>query len=99
MADVKNSNAGANRHVLGDNAATDRGWVFDGHIPAVEFHHLRSHLAMDGVQRGLADDRCGFDFRQEEPQLESLKCRSERVRLPQSGTVKLTSGREERQMC
>jgi hypothetical protein len=49
VADVKNADASAHRHVLGDNAAPDRRRVFDRHIPAVKLHHLRAHLAMDGV--------------------------------------------------
>src|SRR4029077_3099866 len=55
VADVENSDAGAHRHVLGNNAAPDRGRVFHRHVPAVELHHLRAHLAMDGVQRSLPD--------------------------------------------
>ena len=39
--------------VLGHDAA--RGRVFNRHVPAVEFHHLGAHLAMDSVERGLAD--------------------------------------------
>src|SRR5580704_2699757 len=57
MRDVEYAHAGANRVVLGDNPARRR--VFDRHIPAVEFDHLRAHLAMDGVERGLANGRRG----------------------------------------
>ena len=76
VADVKNADAGAHRHVLGDNAAPDRRWVFHRHVPAVKLHHLRAHLAMDGVQRGLAhvfwdDGRSGLDNGQEKPRLDS----------------------------
>src|ERR1035437_1538960 len=78
VADVKNSDTVAHRHVLGDNAAADRRWVFDGHFPAVKLHHLRAHLAMDGVQRSLADvlwgdGRSGFSNRHEEPRM--MSCR------------------------
>jgi hypothetical protein len=40
--------------VLGNDAAC-RG-IFDRHLPAVEFDHLSSHLAMGGVESSLADD-------------------------------------------
>src|ERR1019366_3246436 len=76
VADVKNSDALAHRHVLGDNSAPNRRWVFDGHVPAVKLHHLCAHLAMDGVQRSLAnvlwgDGRSGFSNRHEEPRSEN----------------------------
>jgi hypothetical protein len=35
--------------VLGDYAASDRRRIFDWHVPAIKFHHLRAHLAMDGI--------------------------------------------------
>ncbi len=53
VADVEDAHAGAHRIVLGDDAA--RGRVFDRHVPAIEFDHLGAHLAMDSVERGLAD--------------------------------------------
>ena len=57
VADVKNTYAVAHRIVLGHDAA-GRG-VFNRHVPAVEFHHLGPHLAMDAIQRGLADGQGG----------------------------------------
>src|SRR5262249_31801209 len=33
--------------------------IFDRHVPAIEFDHLGAHLAMDSIQRGLADGRRG----------------------------------------
>ena len=60
---VENANARANRIVLGDDSAGRR--IFNRHVPAVEFDHLRSHLAMDGVERGFANGRsCCFNSRQ-----------------------------------
>ena len=53
VTDVEDAHAGAHRIVLSDNAARRR--IFDGHIPAIEIHHLRAHLAMDGVKRSLAN--------------------------------------------
>ena len=55
VADVEDADAGAHGHVLGDDAAADGCGIFDRHVPAVEFDHLRAHLAMDGVQRSFAD--------------------------------------------
>ena len=55
VADIENAHAGAHRHVLVDDAAADRRGILDRHVPAIEVDHLRAHLAMDGVQRGLAD--------------------------------------------
>ena len=54
VADVEDAHASPHRVVLGHNAA--RGRVFDGHFPAVEFDHFGAHLAMNRVERGLADD-------------------------------------------
>jgi hypothetical protein len=51
--------AGAHRHVLVDNTAANRRGIFHRHVPAIEVDHLRAHLAMDGVQRGLADGGSG----------------------------------------
>jgi hypothetical protein len=48
--------------MFGDkSAALARGRcrIFNRHIPAVEFHHLGTHLAMNAVQRCLANGR-GF---------------------------------------
>ena len=57
VADVKDAHAGANGNVLGDNATRRR--IFDRHVPAIELDHVGAHLAMNGVQRGLADGgRC-----------------------------------------
>jgi len=59
VADIENAHAGAHRHVLVDDTAADRSGIFHWHIPAVELDHLRAHLAMDGVQRSLADGDSG----------------------------------------
>ena len=67
VADVEDADAGAHRHVLVDDAAAERGGIFDRHVPAVELHHLRAHLAMDGVQRGFADGG-RLNRRQSKPQ-------------------------------
>jgi hypothetical protein len=56
VADIEDAHARAHRHVLVDDSAADRRGILHGHVPAVEVDHLRAHLAMDGVQRGLADD-------------------------------------------
>src|SRR5271157_6515430 len=55
MADIENADSVADRQVLLHQAAY--GWVFDGHVPAVEIDHLRAHLAMDRIQGSLADRR------------------------------------------
>ena len=54
VADVENANAGADGVVLCNDAAHRR--VFDRHLPAVEFDHLCTHLAMGVVESSLADD-------------------------------------------
>ena len=65
MADVKDADAGADCHVLGDNATTDGRRIFDRHIPAVEFDHFGAQSAMHSVQRCLADyGRSGLHNRQ-----------------------------------
>ena len=61
MADIKNSDAGANGHVLGDNASADRSRIFNRHIPAVEIDHLCAQRTVSGIKRSLADNGCGFD--------------------------------------
>ena len=61
VADVKNAHAGAHRHVLGNDSAANRSRVFNRHIPAVEIDHLRAQGAVSGVERGFANDGCGFD--------------------------------------
>ena len=58
VADVENTHAGAHGHVLVDNSAADGRGILHRHVPAVEFHHLRAHLAMDSVQRSFSDG-CG----------------------------------------
>jgi hypothetical protein len=52
--------------MLIDNAASDRCGILHRHVPAVEIDHLRPHLAMNGIQRGLTDggNRSRFDGRQ-----------------------------------
>src|ERR1700683_4294803 len=72
VADVEDADAGADGHVLVDDATTDRCGALDRHIPAVKLHHLRAHLPMNGVQRGLANRlgnraRNGFGGGQENP--------------------------------
>src|SRR5579863_7150831 len=57
MRDVEDAHPGANRVVLGNNASD--GGVFDRHVPAIEIDHLRAHLPMDRVKRGLANGRRG----------------------------------------
>ncbi len=52
VADVEDADAGAHRQVLLHQAAD--GGIFHRHVPAVEVDHFRAHLAMDGIQRGLA---------------------------------------------
>ena len=64
MADVEDPHAGANRHVLGDDAPADGGRIFDRHVPSVELDHAGPEGAMDGIQRGLADGRRGGDYGQ-----------------------------------
>src|SRR5579872_7574724 len=73
VADIENTAARAHGHVLIDDSAPDRRRIFYRHIPAVEIHHLRAHLAMDSVQRSFADlsrDAGGrrLNRRQNEPQ-------------------------------
>src|SRR5581483_11973587 len=53
VAHIEEANAVSDRIVLGDDAAA--GGILDGHVPAVEFDHLGAHLAVDGMERGLAD--------------------------------------------
>jgi hypothetical protein len=49
VADVKYPYTGTDSHMLVDNAAAQRCWVFDRHVPAIELNHLRAHLAVDGI--------------------------------------------------
>src|ERR1035441_4978038 len=75
VAYVKDSDARPDRHVLVDDATSDRCGVFDRHIPAVELDHLRAHLAMDSVQCRLANLywnnwRNGISGGQEKPRSE-----------------------------
>ena len=55
VADIEDAHARAYRHVLADDSAADRRRVFHGHVPAIELHHPRPYLAMEGVQRSFAD--------------------------------------------
>ncbi len=61
VADVEEADAGAHRHVLGDQAAAGTG-IFDGHVPAAEVDHLGLECAVRGVEGGLLErggDGCG----------------------------------------
>ncbi len=70
VADVEDADPSADRVVLGHDAAG--GGVLHGHVPAIEFDHLGAHLAVDGVERGLADGRRSrLDSRQAES---SIRC-------------------------
>jgi len=62
VADVEDAHSGADNHMFGDDSAANGRRIFDGHIPAVELDHLRAHLAMDGIQRGLPNLRRGGIF-------------------------------------
>jgi len=53
VADVENAHARSHRIVLGHDPA--HGRVFDRHLPAIKFDHFGAHLAMDRIERGLAD--------------------------------------------
>ena len=53
VADIENAYSRPHGVVLGDYAPCRR--VFDGHLSAIEFDHFCAHLAMDRVERGLAD--------------------------------------------
>src|SRR5258705_9617510 len=57
MADVEDPHAGAHAVVLRHDPAG--AGILNGHVPSIEFDHFRAHLAMDGIQRGLADGRRG----------------------------------------
>ena len=59
VTDVEDAHASPNGIVLGHNAA--RGWVFNRHIPAVEFDHFGTHLAMHRIESGLTDGGSGFN--------------------------------------
>ena len=54
VADVENSDAGADCIVLANDAA-HRG-IFNRHIPAVEVDHLCAHLPMGAIESSLAGD-------------------------------------------
>src|ERR1035441_6641651 len=105
MTDVKNADACAHSHMLGDNATSNRGRVLDGHVPAVKLDHLRAHLTMDGVQRGLSnilwdDGRRGFYDRQKEPRLDFGEERfGQWLGCSNLELIKLTPERERRQLA
>src|SRR5207248_2686370 len=69
VADIKDADARAHGHVLVDDAATKRSGIFDGHIPSIEFHHLRAHLAMDNIERSFSNGGRLYR-RQDRPQTE-----------------------------
>jgi hypothetical protein len=56
--------------MLIDDAAAKGSGIFDWHIPAIEFHHLRAHLAMNDVQRSFSDGG-RVKRRQDQPQTSS----------------------------
>jgi hypothetical protein len=63
VADVEDTHAGAHGVVLRHNSAG--AGILHRHVPSIEFDHLGAHLAMDGIQCGLADGRRGrLDCRQ-----------------------------------
>src|SRR5207302_2786233 len=47
--------------------------ILDWHVPAIELHHLRAHLAMDGVQSSFADGGCRLNRRQSKPRSASSR--------------------------
>ena len=53
VADVEDADAVADGEVLLHQSAD--GGVLHRHVPAVEIDHFRAHLAMDGIQSGLAN--------------------------------------------
>jgi hypothetical protein len=57
VADIEDAGARPHCHVLVDDAAAQRSGIFNWHIPAVELHHPRAHLAVNGVQRSFSDGR------------------------------------------
>jgi hypothetical protein len=54
VADVKEPYGSADRHVLGRNAG-----VLDWHIPASEVDHFGAELAVDTIERCLAQSGSG----------------------------------------
>ena len=52
VAYVKDADRGTDSHMFGDEAG-----VLDRHVPPAKIDHLRTHLAMDPIQSGLAE--CG----------------------------------------
>jgi hypothetical protein len=61
--------------VFVDDAASDGRRIFDRHVPAIELDHLRAHLAMDGVERGLANNQWSrWGDGHEEPRSTGLSC-------------------------
>src|SRR5262249_14993232 len=57
MADIEDAPARAYAIVFRHDPA--RAGILHRHIPSIKFDHLGAHLAMDGIQRGLADGRRG----------------------------------------
>ena len=53
---IKQPDAGAHRHMLGDQAATGTG-IFNRHVPSAEVDHLGFKCAMGGVEGGLFQGR------------------------------------------
>src|SRR5208282_3645563 len=90
MRDIEDAYASANRIVLGNNAS--RGRVFDRHVPAIEFDHLRAHLAMNGVERGLAGWRGRLNSGQMVPRSEQwLSCRDGETHYPNMRMAKAST--------
>ena len=68
---VENADGSAHSHVLSNDPARRR--IFNRHLPAVEVHHLGTHLAVSRVKRGLAERGRGrLNSGQKEPRLAQL---------------------------
>src|SRR4051794_16901582 len=73
VADIKDAHSGADCHVLSDDSAAERGRIFNRHLPAIEFHHLCAHPAVEGVQRSFTDGG-RLNRRQNRPQRAVAGC-------------------------
>jgi hypothetical protein len=61
VADVKNADAGAHCHVLGDDAPANRSRILNRHVPAIEVDHLGAQFAVRGIKGSFANNGCGLD--------------------------------------